>query len=222
MKFVVDMGLEYGISVAGVKREALPLATKPASFIVMREEKLSLFLSLGSAGVLQLAFFLLLSPAFGCANPLRFSDGNIEHLKHRYQVSVPHSESEVWKRVDVPGAGLSFVSSESGSSVSLLSSCPRERSQASLEVVARQLLIGLRPDSPPRVASVSVDGEPGIVQIFTTREGDTRVTVKAVTTGKANCQYDFILAAPGNFEVLEADFDRWWQGARLLAEEGSK
>jgi hypothetical protein len=69
---------------------------------------------------------------------------------------------------------------------------------------------------------VSVDGQPGIAQIFTTREGDTSVAVKTVTTEKGNCQYDFVLAAPGNFEGLEADFDRWWSGASLLVEEDSK
>ncbi len=173
-------------------------------------------------GVLQLAFLLALSAGLGCANPLRLSSQEIEHLKHGYRVSVPHSEHETWKRVDVPGAGLSFVSSESQSSVSLLSHCLSERSQASLEVLAKQLLIGLRPESSPRVESVSVDGQAGIAQVFTTREGDTAVTVKTVTTAKANCQYDFILAAPGNFEVLEPDFDRWWRGARLLVEESPK
>ena len=76
--------------------------------------------------------------------------------------------------------------------------------------------------SSTRVESVSVDGQPGIAQIFTTREGDTPVTVKTVTTEKANCQYDFILAAPGKFEALEADFDRWCRGASLLVEENSK
>jgi hypothetical protein len=188
----------------------------------MREGKSSLFLSLGSAGVFQLALILVLAPVLGCANPLRQSRQSIEHLKHGYRVSVPQSEDETWKRVDVPGAGLSFVSSESRSSVSLLSNCSNERSQASLEVLARQLLIGLRPDSTPRLESVLVDGQAGIAQIFTTREGETAVTVKTVTTEKANCQYDFILAAPGNFEGLEADFDRWWSSARLLVEENSK
>ncbi len=188
----------------------------------MRQGKSSLFLSLGSAGVLQLVLVLVLPPVLGCANPLRLSKQKIEHLKHGYRVSAPQSEDETWKRVNVPGAGLSFVSSASRSSVSLLSHCSSERSQASLEVLARQLLIGLRPDSAPRLESVSVDGQPGIAQIFTTREGDTPVTVKTVTTEKANCQYDFVLAAPGKFEDLEADFDRWWSGASLLVEEDSK
>ncbi len=189
----------------------------------MREGKSSRFLSLGSVGVFQLALLLVFPQMSGCAkNPLRLSEQSVEHVKHGYRVAVPSSEGESWKRVDVPGAGLSFVSSDGGSSMSLLSHCSREPSRASLEILARQLLIGLRPASAPQIESVSVDGQPGIAQIFTTREGEPRVAVKTVTTAKANCQYDFLLAASKNFEPLEADFDRWWMGVRLLVEEKPK
>jgi hypothetical protein len=188
----------------------------------MDEAKLSRRLKIEWLRWVRLALTVLLLPALSCANPLRMFDKNIEHAKHGYRVSIPHSENEKWERSKVPGAGLSFVSNRTNSSISLLSYCSRVSSRASLEVLAKQLLIGLRPDSTPVLESVTVDDQPGVSQRFTTFEEGVLVSVKTVTTTKATCQYDFILTAPENFEVLEADFDRWWNEARLFIAEPSK
>ena len=67
-----------------------------------------------------------------------------------------------------------------------------------------------------------MDGQPGVVQVFSTGEGEPPVRVKTVTTAKGNCQFDFILAAATNVEELEADFDRWWKDVSLRVEDPSK
>jgi hypothetical protein len=167
--------------------------------------------------LIALSFAIAAGVALACAGDLdRFDRGGtrvFEHKTRGYRIGMPRGASEEgWKRVNVEGADLVFVGAD-GSSMTLISRCRRERTRASPQLLARNLLIG----SPERyivaAAPTTLGVAPGWRQTvdIRTEEGVT-VRLQSVSVKSGLCIFDWLLASPpdewSNAEV-ESQFEGW-------------
>ncbi len=161
-------------------------------------------------------FAASLSAAFACATGVRRVEDGFENSRRGYRIDAP-SGSETWQRVKVKDVDLSFSDDSGEVSMSLFSHCGSAARQLAdaPEWLARQLLFGLRPATPPLREEIEILGRPGVAQIFHAEEASRRIAVKTVSFSVEGCGYDFALVAARRFAEREAAFDRWWSSFSL-------
>ncbi len=144
-------------------------------------------------------------------------EDGFEDPKRGYRIDAP-SGSEAWQRVKVKDVDLSFSDDSGEASMSLFSHCGSAARQLADTPVwlARQLLFGLRPTTPPLREEIEILGRPGVTQIFHAEEASRRIAVKTVSFSVEGCSYDFALIAARELAEHEAAFDRWWSSFSLI------
>ncbi len=159
-----------------------------------------------------------LSFALACATGLRSVDGGFEDPELGVRVEAPTGAVE-WRRVKVKDVDLRFSEDSSDATMSLFSDCGRTARQLAdaPEILARQLLFGLRTAALPTIEEIEVAGHPAIAQVFEAEEESRRIMVKTVSVALQGCSYDFVLVAPRAFAAREVEFDRWWSSFSAIA-----
>lgn len=116
--------------------------------------------------------------------------------------------------MEVEQATMAFKRGEA-ESMSLKSRCGRPVARA--ELMARHLLIGLKPRNVVESQAVSLDGRSGWVQVVDTAVDGKPVRLKTVTLVVGDCSFDWVLATSSDPIGAEAEFDAWWQSFRANA-----
>ncbi len=147
----------------------------------------------------------------GCASSVTRVDGVFQHRRHGYAIAAP---ADAWRQVKVAHATLAFARGDA-ESMSLKSRCGRPVARA--ELMARHLLIRLKPRDVIASRPIQVAGRSGWLQVVDTAVEGRPVRLKTVTLVVGDCSFDWVLASSGNFESAEAEFDAWWQSLRLDA-----
>lgn len=157
----------------------------------------------------------LLALAWACAGPLVAVDGGFRHAQLGYSFRPP---APAWRLVKLEGTDVAYRDA-GRATMSLQTTCGEP--VAAPAILARHLRIGLAEHELLHAGPVAVDGRAAWEQRIglETRAGE-RVQIKTVTAVARGCSYDWLLAAPGISERVERDFDAWWQGFRLPAEDG--
>lgn len=148
-----------------------------------------------------------------CAGPVVAVSGeerrSYQHrdLGYRIEHPGPAVKDGAWRRKKVEGADLVFVGPD-GAVMSLLHQC--RETAASVELLARNLLIGLEDRVVRHSVPLEHAGDPGWSLVFDAQQDGVPVRVKTVTLRNGTCVYDWILVAPGAFRGPEQIFDHWW------------
>lgn len=150
----------------------------------------------------------------GCAGPLKEEPGGWRHTRQAWTIGRPDGAGAPWERVEVDGALLAFRRPD-GEVMSMQSRC--NRPIASVDVMARHLLIGVRDRDLLESQPVEVDGRGGWRQSFEVRRGVAGVRVETVTVVAGACTLDWILARPAGDAEPDPSFEAWWQSFRLDA-----
>lgn len=167
------------------------------------------------AAVLVMAMCWVTSCAGG-RSEWRAAEGRISHMQIGY--SIPDlarreggdpADAMGWNRVRVPEADLAFRADDR-SYVAISSRCDVEQTEPQL--LARQLLIGLKKRIKKSEASFDFAGGKVFSQVFAAEAGDSSVYAKTVTWLRGGCIVDWYLVTTSPPDRAESAFDSWWQG----------
>ena len=151
----------------------------------------------------------------GCAGPLVEEAGGWRHPKQGWAIGRPPDGSgEPWRRVELEGALLAFEHPDRAL-MTMQSRCGRP--VATPDVMARHLLIGIRPRDLLESRPIEVDGRSGWQQTFAVHRDAGDVRIETITLVAGGCTLDWILAGAEAGSPAEADFAAWWQSFRLDA-----
>jgi predicted Zn-dependent protease len=140
----------------------------------------------------------------GCAGK-RIEQG-VFHSPKGYRVTVPDGP---WSALLRGAADLELRDRPGQAAMMVHASCHEPR--ASLDVLERHLLFGLRHRSVVSSENVSVDGRPARHAVLEARLADAGEPVKLelYVVRDGGCVYDFIYAAPpASFALREEEFRR--------------
>lgn len=133
-------------------------------------------------------------------------------LTHRtlgYAIEEPvWATAAGWRRVELDESDLAYRD-ESGTAVSLASSCPNTR--ATVATLARHVTIGTPRSDLVAAGPIEQNGAPGWTQTFDTVQDGATIRVKVVTVLADGCIYDWLLVSRGiePFVANEPAFDSW-------------
>lgn len=162
-------------------------------------------MSVGRVRCLALGAIAMLA-ATGCAGA-RVRGGVFESDKG-YRVSLPSAE---WTVASDTRADLELRHRDGRAGMLVNASCGRQHARASLRVLARHLLSGVRDRSVLTREDVSVNGKAARHAIVEGRLGGagTPVKLELYVVRDDRCLYDFVYAAPPeSFETWRPDFER--------------
>lgn len=145
----------------------------------------------------------------GCAAK-RIVDG-VYHSPKGYRIAIP---SEAW--VVVEGSRADLELRHHAAPVGMLASavCRQESARRALNVLARQLLIGLRDRVMVEHGEVMLNGRPAAHAVIQGRMHDSaeRVTAEVYIVKDERCVYDLVYVAdPALFEAWRSEFRRFTQ-----------
>ena len=147
--------------------------------------------------------------SFGCAGT-RIADGVFNSPKG-YRVTLPGSD---WSVTDPGRADLALTHKDTRAAMLVNASCGRDRSSATLAVLARHLLTGVRDRSVVVREEVPVNGTVARHSIVEARVADTGepVKIELYVMRDERCLYDFLYVAPPEaFAARRPDFERFVQ-----------
>jgi hypothetical protein len=142
--------------------------------------------------------------ATGCAGA-RIVDGVYQSPKG-YRVALP---SDGWTVTRAGRADIELTHRPASAGIVVHATCRSVPSRASLDVLARHLLIGFRDRSIVSVEDVSLNGKVARHTVLEGRlaSGEEPVRVELYVARDDRCVYDFLYAAPpASFDDLRARF----------------
>ena len=160
------------------------------------------------------AGLLVLLQVPACAKDLVRRDGRFVHRELGFSIDEPGGSAEEgsdWRAISVEGSLLSFRE-PGGSTMSLVQKCgplPED-----LQLLARELLIGLEGREVVEEGGVTVDGAPGWAMAVRATDEGRAARLWTVTRLLGECSLDWILVVPGSGEAFTADFADWWDSFR--------
>src|SRR3954468_884552 len=159
---------------------------------------------------------LCLAPfALGCAMA-RF-EGDTYHGAHAtYRLGRLTGE---WRRREVPGANLTFVS-DSGGTIFVNATCT-DIKDLSLDVLTNQELFGVEQQREVRREVLTLDGRAALRTRLTGTLDGVPVAMELVVLKKDGCTYDFgLIASQDVFAARGADFSILVSGFHQLERRG--
>lgn len=150
----------------------------------------------------------------GCAGDVvasgKGADRVFRHRELDYRIPPPGGGEEgPWERFDLEGADLAFRNG--GATMTLLSRCTRQQSDAPPMILAQHLLFGIEERALRQSGPALVDGASGWSQTYDTVQTGRVVRIKSVTLQRAGCVFDWVLVAALPAGSQEQTFDRWWR-----------
>lgn len=135
-------------------------------------------------------------------------EGGVYRSASGYRVTVPGGE---WKEVGGSGADLEFRHATARAGMLVSAQCDATVARRSLDVLGRQLLIGLRERMVVEHGEAPVNGRTAAHTLLEGRmDGGARVRVESYTLKDTRCVYDLLLVAePSAFDVARGDFRRF-------------
>ena len=158
----------------------------------------------GRAGTLVVAVGL--ASVLGACAGSRVEDG-VFRSASGYRVTLPGPE---WKEVAASRGNLEFRHATTRAGMLVSAQCDPAVSRRTLDVLGRQLLIGLRDLRRVEHGAVPVDGRSAAHALLEGRlDGGAPVRIEAYTLKGQRCVYDLILVAERSaFDGARADFRR--------------
>ncbi len=153
--------------------------------------------------------------ALGCATS-RFEGDTYFGAHATYRVGRLSGE---WRRSQVPGANLAFVSPWGGT-IFVNATCT-DLKDLSLDVLTNQELFGVERQRELRREVLTLDGRAALRTRLTGTLDGVPVAMELVVLKKDGCTYDFGLVAPMEvFAAREADFSALVSGFHQLERKG--
>ena len=147
-----------------------------------------------------------------CATDLVREDGRLVFRSLGFAIDDPGAGPQAgWSAHRVEGALLSFRAPD-GATLSLVQKCGPL--PGDLQILARELLIGLEERQIEEEAAVTVNGAPGWRIVARVAYEGRAVRLHTVTRRLGECSLDWIAVAPLERVGLGAEFDAWWASFR--------
>jgi hypothetical protein len=143
----------------------------------------------------------------GCA--VKRIENGVYHSSKGYRVVIPGNE---WAPFDESPADLELRHRASPVGMAIHAMCEGAAPRRATDVLARQLLIGLRDRSVIERGSTEIAGRPASRAVLDGRlDGSTtRVRMETMVMTDGRCVYDFTyVAPPETFDATRADFTRF-------------
>ena len=143
--------------------------------------------------------------ATGCVPASRVQDGRYVSSKG-YAVAVPPA---AWMQVPDAEADVAWQREAPSARMLVSGSCEDGLPRRSMDVLTRQLIVGLRQRTVIERGETSVAGRPAghVVVEGRADEAGEPLRVEAYVVKDARCVYDFLYAAPASgFETVRAEF----------------
>ncbi len=148
--------------------------------------------------------------ALGCAGDVVAVEGGYRNERHDYHFEAPGGPGPAWDRVRVKGAAIAFRR-PGPETLIVQSRCGHPVARP--EIMARQLVIGIKPRRIEDSEAVRVDGRPAWRQ--TIESGSVRVRTVTAVAGDCTVDWMLTLAGPGPHDDAEAAFEAWVASFRL-------
>jgi hypothetical protein len=141
-------------------------------------------------------------------------ENGVYHSSKGYRVAVPGQE---WAPFDASPADLELRHRASPVGMAIHAVCEGAAPRRATDVLARQLLVGLRDRAVIERASTEIAGRPASRAVLEGRlDGATRrVRMETLVMTDGRCVYDFMyVAPPATFDATRADFARFVESFR--------
>jgi hypothetical protein len=144
---------------------------------------------------------------FGCA--VKRIENGVYHSPKGYRVTIPGRD---WAPADESPADLDVRHRATTAGIAVHAVCEGAAPRRAPDVLARQLVIGLRDRAVVERGTIEIAGRPASRVVLDARLGDSRATVRVetVTMTDDRCVYDLMhVAPPATFDATHDDFTRF-------------
>lgn len=97
---------------------------------------------------------------------------------------------ETWKRIEIEGGDLAFLNQRDNSTITVNSTCNKNKTKYSLKALSNTLLIGIDDKKLIKSSERTVSGEIALQRIYEGNISGVPIKISTVVVKKGDCLYD--------------------------------
>ena len=111
---------------------------------------------------------------------------------------------DTWERIEIRGGDLAFLNPDDNSTVTVNSTCDRNKIKYSLKALSNTLLIGIDDKQLIESSERKVSGEISLQRIYEGNLSGVPIKISTVVVKKGDCIYDM------SYSSARDNFDNWF------------
>lgn len=122
-----------------------------------------------------------------------------------------------WKRIKIKGGDLAFWNESLDSTITVNSTCDKNKTRYSLKALSNSLVIGVKDKSLVESSEFIVSGEKALHRTYLGKLSEDQIKMSTVVLKKGSCIYDFsYVSKPDNFEGGFDQFNNFVSQFRII------
>ena len=111
---------------------------------------------------------------------------------------------DTWKRIEIRGGDLAFLNQQDNSTITVNSTCDKNKIKYSLKALSNTLLIGIDDKKLMESSEPMVSGEIALQRIYEGNLSGVPIEISTVVVKKGDCIYDM------SYSSTRDKFDNWF------------
>jgi hypothetical protein len=111
---------------------------------------------------------------------------------------------DTWKRIEIRGGDLAFANEQDNSTVTVNSTCDKNKIKYNLKALSNTLLIGIDDKKLIESSERMVSGEVSLQRIYEGNLSGVPIKISTVVVKKGDCIYDM------SYSSAQDNFDNWF------------
>lgn len=123
-----------------------------------------------------------------------------------------------WQRIAIKGGDLAFLQTRENSTITVNSTCGKNKVKYSLSALSNSLLIGIDDKKLIKSTEREVSGEISLQRIYQGRISGVAIEICTVVLKRGDCVYDLSYSStPDNFDKWFGEFDEFVSGFKVMS-----
>jgi hypothetical protein len=124
---------------------------------------------------------------------------------------------DTWKRIEIKGGDLAFLNQQDNSTITVNSTCDKNKIKYSLNALSNTLLIGIDDRKLIQSRERKISGEIALQRISEGNVSGVPIKISTVVLKKGDCVYDMSYSSTrGNFDKLLGEFNEFVSRFKIL------
>jgi hypothetical protein len=111
---------------------------------------------------------------------------------------------DTWNRIEIKGGDLAFLKSQDNSTITVNSTCDKNKMKYSLKALSNTLVIGIDDKKLIESSEPKVSGEISLQRIYEGNVSGVPIKISTVVVKKGDCIYDL------SYSSARDNFDNWF------------
>lgn len=125
---------------------------------------------------------------------------------------------DTWKRIEIRGGDLAFLNQQDNSTITVNSTCDKNKTKYNLKALSNTLLIGIDDKKLIKSSERTVSGEVALQRIYEGNLSGVPVKISTVVVKKGDCIYDMSYSSTRDkFENRFAEFNEFVSRLKILS-----